>query len=119
MASIHSHMAFARKLTRLLDVRFNVFGFRFGIDPLMDVIPGFGNIATTVTSCYLFWLAYQVRVPNWVYWRMLINIAIDFVLGSVPVIGIAADALYRSNVRNLALLDMYYDPNVMDGEIVG
>lgn len=112
-------MSFARKLTRLLDLRFNVLGFRFGIDPLLNAIPGFGNIASTVTSFYLFWLAYQIKVPNWVYWRMLINIGIDYIIGAVPFIGIVGDALYRSNVRNLALLDMHYDSGIVEGEIVG
>jgi len=118
MRTLADHMAFARKLTRLLDLRFSVFGFRFGIDPLLDLIPGFGNAATTITSLYLFWLGYRLRVPNHVYLKMLVNIGIDYILGSVPVLGIVGDALYRSNVRNLALLDLYYDPSVLEGEYV-
>lgn len=101
-----------------MDLRFNVFGVRFGIDPMLDVIPGLGNILATATSLYLFWIAYQVKVPRWVYLRMLWNISVDYLFGVVPYIGIVFDIFYRANVKNLTLLERFIDTDVIEGEIV-
>lgn len=118
MATLFSHIQFARKLVRLLDTKFHVFGIRFGIDPLLDMIPGAGNIVAAVTSCYLFWIAKELHVPTGVYVRMIGNIVLDFVFGVVPVIGIVFDVLYKSNVKNFSLLETYFDPEILTGEVV-
>jgi hypothetical protein len=117
MATIASHIDFARKLTTLMDTKFTVLWVRFGIDPILQVIPGFGNFLAAVTSCYLFWIAYRLRVPTQVYARMAINILFDYLMGFVPLVGIVFDILYRSNIRNFALLEKYFDPEVIEGEI--
>ena len=115
---LQNHIVLARRLTRLLDLRFTVFGIRFGIDPLLDMIPGVGNLFAAATSCYLFWIAYRLRVPTRVYLRMSWNILVDYLFGVVPYIGIVFDVFYRSNVKNFALLESYFDPSVLEGEIV-
>ncbi len=112
------HLQFAKRITTIMDLRFNVFGVRFGIDPMLDVIPGLGNILATATSLYLFWIAYQVKVPRWVYLRMLWNISVDYLFGVVPYIGIVFDIFYRANVKNLTLLERFIDTDVIEGEIV-
>lgn len=101
-----------------MDLRFNVFGVRFGIDPLLDIIPGFGNIAAAALSCYLFWIAYKLRVPSWVYWWMLWNISVDYLFGVVPYIGIVFDIFYRANVKNFALIEQYFDSDILVGEVI-
>lgn len=116
--SLHEHIDFARRLTQVMDLRFNVFGIRFGIDPMLDVIPGFGNMLATATSFYLFWIAYLLRVPTWVYIRMLWNIGIDSLFGVIPYIGIVFDVFFRSNVKNFSLLEQYFDPDILVGEVV-
>ena len=116
--NLPAHIDFARRLTRLMDLRFNVFGIRFGIDPMLDLIPGLGNFLATATSFYLFWIAYQLQVPVSVYFRMLWNISIDSVFGFIPYIGIVFDIFFRSNVRNFALLEKYVDPDILVGEVI-
>ena len=118
MATMTAHMQFVRKLVTVLDTKFTFFGIRFGIDPLFDFIPGAGNIIAAVTSCYLFWIARELRVPNVVYMRMLGNIVVDFLVGVVPVIGIVFDVLYKSNVRNLILLEPYNNFSIETGKLV-
>lgn len=119
VSNFADHISFARRLTRVMDLRFSVFGIRFGIDPMLDVIPGLGNFLATATSCYLFWIAYQLQVPAWVYFRMVWNISVDSVFGIIPYVGIVFDIFFRSNVRNFALLEKYFDPDILVGEVVG
>lgn len=117
-ANLGAHIAFARRLTRVMDLRFNVLGIRFGIDPMLDVIPGLGNLLATLTSCYLFWIAAKLQVPAWVYFRMLWNITVDSALGFIPYIGIVFDIFFRSNVKNFVLLEKYFDPDILVGEVL-
>lgn len=116
--SIHSHVQFARRLVTLLDTKFSIWKVKFGIDPLLDVIPGFGSALSMVVSFYLFYIAYRVRVPTMVYVRMGWNMAVDYLAGIIPFVGIFVDVLYKANVRNFALLEKYIDPDVIEGEFV-
>jgi len=118
MITKKSHFHFASQLVRILDTRFNFFGLKFGIDPFLDIFPGFGNFLGVGISCYVFWIAYQLNVPQRIYWRMAWNILFDFVLGAVPFAGFFLDLLYRSNTKNLALLSSYVDPEILEGVIV-
>lgn len=116
--SITSDIAFARRIVSVMDLKFSVFGIRFGIDPLLDIIPGLGNLLAVGVSCYLFWIAYRMNVPPHVYLRMLWNIGVDYVFGVVPYIGIVMDLFFRANVKNLALIEKYHDPSILEGELL-
>ncbi len=116
--SLASDIAFAKRIVTVMDLKFRVFGIKFGIDPLLDIIPGFGNIISLGVSCYLFWIAYRLRVPFHVYIRMLWNICVDYLFGVVPYIGIVMDLFFRANVKNLSLLETYHDPSILVGELV-
>jgi len=118
VATLNAHIDFARRLTRVMDIRFHIFGIRFGIDPMLDIIPGLGNVVAAGTSAYLLWLAHLLRVPTWVYWRMIWNITADYVLGAVPFVGIIFDVFFRANVKNFALIETYFDPDILVGEVV-
>ncbi|MCX6791502.1 MAG: DUF4112 domain-containing protein [Candidatus Gottesmanbacteria bacterium] len=112
-----SHFQFAQRLVRLMDTKFNFFGIRFGIDPLLDFWPGFGSLIGAGISSYLFWIAYRLKVPSRIYFRMGWNIFLDFILGEVPLLGAVFDVFYKANVRNLALLTPYVNPDVLEGVI--
>jgi len=118
MITKKSHFHFASQLVRILDTRFNLFGLKFGIDPFLDIFPGFGNFLGVGISCYVFWIAYQLNVPQRIYWHMAWNILFDFVLGAVPFAGFFLDLLYRSNTKNLALLSSYVDPEILEGVVI-
>jgi hypothetical protein len=102
-------LARARALTRLLDSAARVPGtsFRFGLDPLLGLVPGLGDVAGAALSGYVVLLASQLGAPTTVIVRMLGNVVVDTVGGSVPLIGDLFDAGWKSNTRNLALLERH------------
>lgn len=118
MIHMQKHLFFAKKLVYLLDTKFHIFGFHFGIDPLLNAIPGIGDVMGAATSCYIFWIAYKLNVSTSVYVHMAMNIFFDFVLGLIPILGIVFDAVYKSNVKNFTLLEKYFDPEILVGEVV-
>lgn len=101
-----------------MDTEFKLFGIRFGIDPLFDFVPALGSFIGALTSFYLFWIAYKIDVPSRIYFFMVLNILADFLLGSIPVVGIIFDAFYKSNVRNLKLIEKFFDADVIKGEVI-
>jgi len=113
-----SHLQFAQRLMKLMDTQFNLFGIRFGLDPLLDFLPGIGSLIGAIVSCYLFWIAYKLHVPSKLYWRMGWHIFLDFILGELPLIGWLFDMLYHSNEINLKLLYPFVDPEILVGKVV-
>ena len=99
----------ARTLTRLLDSVARVPGtsFRFGLDPLLGLIPGLGDMTGAALSGYLVLLASRHGAPKAVIVRMLGNVAVDTVVGTMPVLGDLFDAGWKANTRNLALLERH------------
>lgn len=93
-------------LGTLLDVAFVVPGtrIRFGIDALIGLVPGIGDIITTALSLYIVSEAYSLGAPRHVIARMLANVALDGAIGAVPLIGDAFDVVWRADRRNVALL---------------
>ena len=93
-------------LARLMDAQFILPGtdFRFGLDPLVGLIPVVGDIVSGLISTYLIWEARRLGAPKWLIVRMMANTLFDTAVGSVPVVGDAFDALFRSNMKNMALL---------------
>ena len=94
------------RLTWLMDDMFRipVLGWRFGLDALIGLIPGFGDTATSLVSFYILVNAVRYRVPKITLLRMGFNIGIDYVVGSLPFVGDLLDAWWKSNHRNLDLL---------------
>ena len=85
-------------------IRVPVLGWRFGLDALIGLIPGFGDTATSLVSFYILVNAVRYGVPKITLLRMGLNIAIDYAVGSLPLVGDFVDAWWKSNQRNLDLL---------------
>ena len=98
-----------RKLQHLLDNAFRVPGtsLRFGWDPILSVVPWAGDVIAALLSCAIVVQAHRMRVPRVVQVRMLLNTAIDVVVGSVPVVGDVADLFWKSNAKNFSLLERH------------
>jgi hypothetical protein len=79
-------------------------GIRFGLDAIVGLIPGLGDTLTSVVSLYILKVASLRGVPRVVLARMALNIAIDYMLGSVPVVGDAFDIYWKANLKNVDLL---------------
>jgi hypothetical protein len=84
--------------------RVPVLGWRFGLDALIGLIPGFGDTASSLVSFYILVNAVRYRVPKITLLRMGLIYAIDYAVGSLPVVGDLFDAWWKSNQRNLDLL---------------
>ena len=94
------------RLVSLLDDKFVVPGtrWRFGLDGVFGLLPVVGNSAGMLFSLYLVFEAKRLGAPNGLILRMLGNVAVDGVAGSVPVLGDLLDFAFKANRRNLALL---------------
>jgi hypothetical protein len=84
--------------------RVPVLGWRFGLDAVLGLIPGLGDTSTSLVSFYILAAAVRYRVPKVTLLRMGLNIAFDYVIGSLPLVGDVADAWWKSNRMNLELL---------------
>lgn len=103
-----------RQVAGLLDSRFRIPGttIRFGIDPILSLIPGIGDLASPAFTVALLVQAVYLGVPRVIMLRMLINALIDALIGAVPLAGVVGDLFYRANLRNLALLERHARPGV-------
>jgi Domain of unknown function (DUF4112) len=98
-----------RELEVLVQVMDNQFvipglGWRFGMNAIIDLVPGIGDIATSLVAVYVLISAVRYRVPKITLLRMGVNVGIYFVGGMVPWLGDLFDAWWKPNVRNLRLL---------------
>jgi hypothetical protein len=103
-----------RGLARLLDSAVGIPGtnLRFGLDALIGLVPGIGDMAGAALSGYIVLTAARLGAPRPVLLRMVLNVATDTVIGSVPLLGDLFDAGWRSNTRNTALLDKHLESPV-------
>ncbi|HEY9625369.1 MAG TPA: DUF4112 domain-containing protein [Crinalium sp.] len=98
-----------RKLSRLMDTAIRIPGinFRIGLDPIIGLVPGAGDVVSTAFSAYIIYLATRFQLPGHIIQKMIFNIAFEAVIGTVPLLGDFFDAYYKSNVRNLSLLEKH------------
>lgn len=101
---INFHYKTAVFLTDLLEERFQAGKFKFGLDPVLGLIPGLGDIVTIVLASYLVWIAKELAVPEEKIGVMLRNITVDLVIGLVPFFGDIGDFVFKANSRNLAII---------------
>jgi len=106
-----------RRWAVLLDSVFRVPGtnIRFGLDAIVGLIPGLGDISTPAFAVLILLQAVRLRLPLIVQARMVLNAAIDMLIGLVPILGDLADIGWKANLRNLALLERHARPGVPPG----
>ena len=97
---------FIALVARLMDDVFTIpgTGIRFGLDPLIGLLPGLGATASAAVSLVLIALSARRAVPRVVLARMAVNVLLNAGLDAVPVVGDALSIFFRSNVRNYELL---------------
>ena len=113
---LRHHLQAAEHIAHILENRFQIFGFKFGIEPLVGLIPWIGDFLGFILSLYIVWIATQMKLPKEVIVKMYHNVIFDFLIGLIPVIGDISDFIYKANSKNLALL-MRYKDFVQEGEI--
>jgi hypothetical protein len=100
-----------RRLSRVLDNAIPIPGtkFRFGLDPILGLLPGGGDTVTGGLSAYIVIEAARMGLPREILWQMVVNIILDSLAGTIPVIGDLFDVGWKSNVRNIALLEKHLE----------
>lgn len=97
-------------ISRWMDAKFRLPGtnFRFGLDGLLGLIPGVGDLSTFAVSGYLILLMARNGAGGYVLARMVLNVVVDAALGAIPVIGDLFDFVHKANVKNMKLMRQYY-----------
>jgi hypothetical protein len=91
-------------LVRLLDERFSLGGFRFGLDGLLGLVPGIGDSIGALASAWLVLEARRLGAPRAILLRMIANLLLDYLVGAIPAVGDLFDFAFKANRRNLDLL---------------
>jgi hypothetical protein len=101
----------AQRVATLLDDAVTIPGInvKVGLDPLVGLLPVSGDVAAAVCSLYIVAEAVRSGVSRGVVARMLLNIALDFAVGSVPVVGDVFDVFWKANRRNVDLFERALD----------
>lgn len=102
-------IALARFLADLLDRRFTIPGtsIRFGLDPILGLIPGIGDALANLAGSAILLIAAQYRLPKIVLLRMGLNVAFNALIGAIPIFGDVFSIWFRSNLKNAQLLERY------------
>ncbi|MGI4763362.1 MAG: DUF4112 domain-containing protein [Janthinobacterium lividum] len=103
-------LRWVERIARLMDSQFRLPGtrFRFGLDPLLGLLPIVGDVSTSLVSVALLLTMLRHGASGAIVVRMALNILIDTVVGGIPLIGNVFDFAYKSNERNVALLRRHY-----------
>lgn len=114
--SVPPELARARAVATLLDESVTVpgIGYKIGLDPILGVIPYVGDAVGSIGSLYIVFVGFRLGASTRTLAKMLAYVAIDFLLGSVPVLGFLVDAVLKVNRRNVATIE-----SVVDAETAG
>jgi Domain of unknown function (DUF4112) len=98
-----------RQLTRVLDSAISIPGTnqKFGLDPLLGLIPGGGDTVSAALSGYIIVEAALMGIPRASLMRMVMNLLLDTVVGTVPVLGDIFDVFSKANVRNMQIVESH------------
>ncbi|NEO19896.1 MULTISPECIES: DUF4112 domain-containing protein [unclassified Moorena] len=96
-----------RRVSYLLDNAIPIPGtrYRIGLDPIIGLLPGGGDFVGTIISSYIVVEAARLGVSRSTLVEMVLNILLETVTGSVPVLGDLVDAAWKANVKNVELLE--------------
>lgn len=98
-------------MERLLERSFSIPGTNVpvGLDAIIGLVPVVGDVIAGVMGAYIIWEAKNLGLPKWKLARMGANVLFDTAIGVIPLVGDAADLLFRSNTRNLRILLRHMD----------
>lgn len=105
-----SHLANLRRIRQISHLLDNAIGipgtkYRIGIDPILGIVPGGGDFVAMVFSAYMIVTAAQMGVSQEKLVQMVSNVIVDTFAGTVPVVGDLFDVAWKSNIKNLELLE--------------
>jgi hypothetical protein len=116
-ASVRARVAM---LERLLERSFTIPGVNVpvGLDAIIGLVPVLGDVVTTALGAYVVWEAKNLGLPKWQLARMGANVLLDTAIGAIPLVGDAADVLFRSNSKNLKILTRHLDKHHPETRVI-
>ena len=110
-------LKWVNSMARLMDDQFVLPGtkFRFGLDPLLGLLPVAGDLASFAMSASIVLTIARYGASGKVVALMLVNLALDTIIGSIPVLGNIFDFAYKANDRNVKLLHRHYEEGKYQG----
>lgn len=98
-----------RRLSKVMDNAIAIPGtkFRFGLDPILGLLPGGGDTITGGLSAYIVVEAARMGLPREILYKMVGNILLDSFAGTIPILGDLFDVGWKSNVKNIELLEKH------------
>ena len=98
-----------RQLSKNLDESFTIPGtnIKFGMDALLGLVPGGGDLVSGIFSLYMLRAAIKMKLPKKAIFSMLVNILLDTTIGIIPVAGDIFDIFWKSNKRNLKIIEKH------------
>jgi len=120
-ANLTGQLKWVEHVAYLLDEKFRFPGtkFRFGLDPVINLIPIAGDISGFLVAAVLVWVMAMHGVSRKVLILMLLNIFLDAIIGAIPLIGQVFDFYYKANSRNIKLLKEHYEEGRHQGNGTG
>jgi hypothetical protein len=111
LASEEATLARCRTVARLLDDAIPVPGTdrRVGADSIVGLLPGAGDLVMALFSSYIVVEALRLGVPKNAVAKMALNVVVDFAAGSIPLLGDLFDAVFKANLKNVALLERHLE----------
>lgn len=108
-ADAQAVVARLHRLSHTLDNAFTVpiINYRVGWDPIIGLIPGIGDAITALPAGYLIYQAHLLGTPQPLLRRMIFNVVLETLVGTIPLIGDIFDAMWKANTRNMALLERH------------
>jgi hypothetical protein len=91
------------KIAWLMDGAIPIGSYRIGLDPILGLIPGIGDVFTGLMSAMLIFHAHRAGIPKATVMRMVANVGIDSAVGAIPLVGDVFDFAWKANTRNLEL----------------
>ena len=116
-ASVRARVA---AMEHLLERSFVIPGINLpiGLDVLIGLVPLLGEIVTMMMGAYIIWEARNLGLPKWKLAHMGLNVLFDTAIGAIPLVGDAADALFRSNSRNLRIILRHIDKHHPEARVI-
>jgi hypothetical protein len=110
----------AKLLTNILENEFRIANFKFGLDPIIGLVPVLGDLLGAGISLYLIGVALEHKLPKYRIFQMIFNILIDYLGGSIPLLGTIFDFAFKANSRNFQILKKYIkeESEILEGEIL-
>jgi Domain of unknown function (DUF4112) len=95
-----------KDFSKLMDSRFKIpkTNISFGLDSIIGLIPGVGDLLTTASSSYYILLGISMNMKKTVLLRMFFNLIVDATIGAIPIVGDVFDLYWKANLRNFNLL---------------